>query len=65
MPLDHLIRKDSGICMETNTALDVKRELLRHTLATLAYRGEKAISNAPEHFAAFRPMKPLAHPPKF
>jgi hypothetical protein len=68
MPLDHLIRKDSGICMETNTALDVKRELLRHTLATLAYRGGKAISNAPEHFAAFRayettraPAEILAH----
>ena len=39
---------------ETNAALDIKRELLRHTLATLAYRGGKAISNAPDHFAAFR-----------
>ena len=38
---------------ETNAALDVKRELLRHTLATLAYRGGKAISNAPDQFAAF------------
>jgi len=35
-------------------ALDVKRELLRHTLATLAYRGAKVISNAPDNFAAFR-----------
>jgi hypothetical protein len=53
---------------ETNTGLDVKRELLRHTLATLAYRGGKAISNAPHHFAAFRayestrtPAEILAH----
>lgn len=53
---------------ETNAALDVKRELLRHTLATLAYRGGKAISNAPDHFAAFRvnettrtPAEILAH----
>jgi hypothetical protein len=69
MPLDHFIRKDSGVGMdETNTALDVKRELLRHTLATLAYRGGKAISNAPAHFAAFRvyettrtPAEILAH----
>ena len=39
---------------ETTMPLDVKRELLRHTLATLAYRGGKAISNAPDNFAAFR-----------
>lgn len=32
---------------------DPKRELLRHTLATLAYRGGKAIRNAPEGFAVF------------
>ncbi len=31
---------------------DPKRELLRHTLATLAYRGGKAVRNAPEGFAA-------------
>jgi len=30
-----------------------KRELLRHTLATLAYRGGKAVRNAPEGFAMF------------
>ena len=35
-------------------ALDAKRQLLRHTLATLAYRGGKIISNAPDNFAAFR-----------
>jgi hypothetical protein len=31
-----------------------KRELLRHTVATLAYRGGKAISNAPSDFKDFR-----------
>lgn len=30
-----------------------KREFLRHTLATLAYRGGKAVSNAPEGFDHF------------
>ena len=31
-----------------------KRELLRHTVATLAYRGGKAVSNAPPDFKNFR-----------
>ncbi len=31
-----------------------KRELLRHTLATLAYRGGKAVRGAPADFSAFR-----------
>jgi hypothetical protein len=35
-------------------AVDLKRELLRHTVATLAYRGGKAIANAPEGFSEFR-----------
>src|ERR1700692_242888 len=34
-------------------ASDPKRELLRHALATLAYRGGKAIRSAPEGFSAF------------
>ncbi len=34
---------------------DPKRELLRHTVATLAYRGAKAVRNAPDGFAEFRP----------
>ncbi len=29
--------------------------MLRHTLATLAYRGAKAVSGVPEGFATFRP----------
>ena len=32
---------------------DPKRELLRHTLATLAYRGGKTVRNAPAGFADF------------
>lgn len=45
-----------------------KREFLRHTLATLAYRGGKSVSNAPEGFDQFRagetartPAEILAH----
>ena len=33
---------------------DPRREFLRHTLATLAYRGEKAVRDAPEGFAEVR-----------
>jgi len=45
---------------------DPKRELLRHTLATLAYRGAKAVRGAPPEFAAFAgvertPAQILAH----
>jgi len=47
---------------------DPKRELLRHTLATLAYRAGKTLRDAPEAFAAFRtgektrtPAEILAH----
>ena len=49
-------------------ATDPKRELLRHTLATLAYRAGKSLRDAPEIFAAFRlgetsrtPAQILAH----
>src|SRR5258708_2275893 len=37
-----------------NSATDLSRELLRHTLATLAYRGGKAVRNAPEGFSDFQ-----------
>ena len=47
---------------------DPKREMLRHTVATLAYRGAKAVRGAPETFASFRasettrtPAQILAH----
>ena len=47
---------------------DPARQLLRHTLATLAYRGGKAVRGAPDSFAQFRaseqtrtPVDILAH----
>jgi hypothetical protein len=47
---------------------DSKRSLLRHTVATLAYRGGKAVRGAPPEFAGFRagstsraPAEILAH----
>jgi hypothetical protein len=40
--------------MTTAPHADDKREFLRHTVATLAYRGGKAISNAPLDFKDFR-----------
>ena len=48
------------------TASDPKRELLRHALATLAYRGGKTVRNAPAGFADFSgagrtPGQILAH----
>jgi hypothetical protein len=46
----------------------MEREFLRHTVATVAYRGGKAIKDAPEGFADFRsgestrtPFEILAH----
>lgn len=51
-----------------NLTVDAKRQMLRHTVATLAYRGGKAVRHAPEGFATFRigettrtPEKILAH----
>jgi hypothetical protein len=47
---------------------DQKRELLRHTVATLAYRGSKAVRGASDSFASFKasettrtPVQILAH----
>jgi hypothetical protein len=49
-------------------ASDPGRQLLRHTVATVAYRGAKALRAAPESFATFKsgdstrtPAKILAH----
>ena len=51
-----------------NPALDPQRQLLRHTLATLAYRGGKGLRDAPATFADFQlgdstrtPLAILAH----
>lgn len=46
--------------------MDEKRELLRHTLATVAYRATRALDGAPDTFADFdgcgkRPVVILAH----
>jgi hypothetical protein len=48
--------------------LDPARQLLRHTVATVAYRGGKALRGAPDHFASFHigdktrtPAQILAH----
>jgi hypothetical protein len=38
---------------DTSPASDPKRELLRHALTTLAYRGGKAVRGATQGFAAF------------
>jgi hypothetical protein len=47
---------------------DPTRQLLRHTVATVAYRGGKALRGAPDTFASFKigdstrtPVKILAH----
>jgi len=51
-----------------STPSDPARQLLRHSLATVAYRGGKALRGAPESFAVFTmgdsprtPAKILAH----
>jgi hypothetical protein len=51
-----------------NQSADMGRELLRHAVATVAYRGGKALRGAPESFARFRigeatrpPTKLVAH----
>jgi hypothetical protein len=50
------------------SAADPTRQLLRHTVATVAYRGSKALRGSPEHFATFHigdktrtPAQILAH----
>jgi hypothetical protein len=46
--------------------MNEQRELLRHTVATLAYRAARALDGAPDSFATFdgcgrQPVKILAH----
>ena len=50
---------------EMNTASDLKRDLLRHTVATLAYRGGKAVLNAPDGFATSRVNDTTRTPERF
>ena len=46
--------------------MDEKRELLRHSVATVAYRAARALKGAPDHFAGFDgagrlPVQILSH----
>ncbi len=41
---------------------DPKREMLRHTVATLAYRGGKAVRGASDSFASFKPSETTRTP---
>src|ERR1039457_5838462 len=62
-------RADSLRCRHPSryiSFMDEKRDLFRHTLATLAYRTVRALENAPTSFADFdgtgrRPIQILAH----
>jgi hypothetical protein len=54
--------------MEDSTSSNTARDLLRHTLATLAYRARKTLAGAPDDFPALRigpttrtPIEILAH----
>jgi hypothetical protein len=42
--------------------LDLKRELLRHLIATVAYRARIAVSDAPENFAVFKISEDIRTP---
>jgi len=42
--------------------MDPKRELLRHTVATVAYRGGKAIRDTTDAFASFKPAAAARSP---
>jgi hypothetical protein len=46
----------------STSAADPKRDLLRHTLATLAYRGGKAVRNAPADLAEFQAVEGVRTP---
>lgn len=41
---------------------DLKRDVLRHLVATVAYRGGLAVAAAPEDFATFRPHETTRTP---
>ncbi len=47
----------TGRMEEKKLRLDNKREMLRHCVATLAYRGGKVLRGAPEEFASYRASK--------
>ena len=49
--------------MQATSSSDPVREFLRHTLATLAYRAEKVLRDAPSEFGDFR-VGPSSRTPK-
>ncbi len=53
--IQHTLYHTGQIAVLTKTTSDGRREMLRHTLATLAYRASKALRDAPASFAGFRP----------
>jgi len=52
--IQHTLYHTGQIAVLTKATNDARRELLRHTLATLGYRGGKALRGAPPGFADFR-----------
>src|SRR4029077_7620704 len=65
------LNSSSSLCQRSRpmtTSSDPARELLRHSVATIAYRGGKALRGAPDHFGSFHigdktrtPAQILAH----
>ena len=47
---------------DARTAVETERQLLRHTLATLAYRGGKVLRGAPDGFSAFHAFETTRTP---
>ena len=52
--IQHTLYHTGQIVVLTKATADPRREMLRHTLATLAYRGGKALRDAPPGFESFR-----------
>jgi hypothetical protein len=48
--------------MNPSSNSDAKREFLRHAVATVAYRGGKAIRNAPSDFASYQSAEGVRTP---
>ncbi|MEP6834460.1 MAG: hypothetical protein ABJB74_13785 [Gemmatimonas sp.] len=48
--------------MSTNSLPERDKQLLQHFLAAIAYRTQKALRNAPEHYAVFHPGNEVRTP---
>jgi hypothetical protein len=61
------VRQSGPVLRYSFPIMDEKRDLLRHTLATVAYRAARALAGAPDSFAAYtgaggrQPAEILAH----